>query len=59
MVTQIPHEDLPIPVFSSLDAVYGSGSALEEAQLRIKNIKAKFAELYGEQPDVFARSPGS
>lgn len=58
MVTQIPHEDLPVPVFPALESVYGSASALEEAQLRIDNVKAKFAELYGGQPDVFARSPG-
>lgn len=52
------HEDLPIPIFSSLDPVYGGDSALEEAQLRIQNLKSKFAELFGDQPDVFARAPG-
>ncbi|XP_020275696.1 galactokinase-like isoform X2 [Asparagus officinalis] len=35
------------------------GSSLEEAELRIKNLKSKFAELFdGDQPDLFARSPG-
>jgi len=53
------HEDLPIPTFSSLDPVYGDGSPLEEAQLRIQALKSKFAELFGDQPDLFARSPGS
>ena len=52
------HEDLPIPTFSSLDPVYGDGSPLEEAQLRIQALKSKFAELFGDQPDLFARSPG-
>ncbi|ONK61691.1 uncharacterized protein A4U43_C08F32570 [Asparagus officinalis] len=53
------HEDLPIPIFSSLAPVYGDGSSLEEAELRIKNLKSKFAELFdGDQPDLFARSPG-
>lgn len=53
------HEDLPIPTFSSLGPVYGDGSPLEEAQLRIQALKAKFADLFaGDQPDLFARSPG-
>ena len=53
------HEDLPIPTFSSLDPVYGDGSPLEEAQLRVQALKSKFAELFRDQPDLFARSPGS
>ena len=52
------HEDLPIPVFSSLDPVYGDGSQLEEAQLRFDHLKAKFLQVFGHHPDVFARSPG-
>ncbi|PKI62647.1 hypothetical protein CRG98_016918 [Punica granatum] len=52
------HEDLPIPVFSSLEPVYGDGSQLEEAQLRFDHLRAKFLEIFGHPPDVFARSPG-
>ncbi|KAK1278281.1 Galactokinase [Acorus gramineus] len=52
------HEDLPIPVFSSLEPVYGGGSLLEEAEVRFEAIKSKFHDFFGRQPDVFARSPG-
>ncbi|KAJ4955963.1 hypothetical protein NE237_012746 [Protea cynaroides] len=52
------HEDLPVPIFSTLEPVYGSGSQLEEAQLRFERIKSKFLEVFGHQPDVYARSPG-
>lgn len=52
------HEELPIPIFSDLEPVYGSGSQLEEAQLRFKNLKAKFIDLFGQSPHVYARSPG-
>jgi len=53
------YEDLPIPVFSLLEPVYGEGSQLEEAQLRFQNLKSKFLEVFGHPPHVFARSPGS
>ncbi|XP_042492387.1 galactokinase-like [Macadamia integrifolia] len=52
------HEELPIPIFSNLESVYGSGSPLEEAQLRFDKIKSKFLEVFGHQPDVYARAPG-
>lgn len=52
------HEDLPIPFYSSLDPVYGDGSLLEEAQLRFQTLKAKFVELFGREPQLYARSPG-
>lgn len=52
------HEELPIPILSDLEPVYGSGSQLEEAQLRFKNLKAKFIDLFGQSPHVYARSPG-
>ncbi|XP_059280798.1 galactokinase [Lycium ferocissimum] len=52
------HEELPIPVFSDVEPVYGSGSQLEEAQLRFKNLKAKFIDFFGQPPHVYARSPG-
>ncbi|KAK1281155.1 Galactokinase [Acorus gramineus] len=52
------HEDLPIPVFSALEPVYGDGSLLDEAQLRFETLKSKFQEFFGHQPEVFARSPG-
>ena len=52
------HEELPVPVFSSLEPVYGGGSQLEEAELRFGRLKSKFVEVFGQDPDVFARSPG-
>ncbi|XP_009788882.1 galactokinase-like [Nicotiana tabacum] len=52
------HEELPIPIFSDLEPVYGGGSQLEEAELRFKNLKAKFINLFGQPPHVYARSPG-
>ncbi|KDP27946.1 hypothetical protein JCGZ_19026 [Jatropha curcas] len=52
------HEELPIPIYSSLEPVYGEGSMLEEAQLRFDRVKSKFLEVFGHSPDVFARSPG-
>ncbi|KAL5541497.1 hypothetical protein UlMin_009207 [Ulmus minor] len=52
------HEELPIPIFSTLNPVYGEGSQLEEAQLRFDKLKSKFVEVFGNPPDVFARSPG-
>ncbi|KAF7837695.1 galactokinase [Senna tora] len=52
------HEDLPIPIFNSLEPVYGGGSLLEEAKLRFENLKSKFQKVFGHPPHVFARSPG-
>ncbi|XVE65491.1 hypothetical protein DITRI_Ditri08aG0004100 [Diplodiscus trichospermus] len=52
------HEELPIPIYSSLEPVYGGGSQLDEAQLRFDKMKSKFLEVFGHPPDVFARSPG-
>lgn len=53
------HEELPIPIFTSLEPVYGEGSLLDEAQIRFDNLKSKFVQVFGHQPQVFARSPGS
>ncbi|KAI3909180.1 hypothetical protein MKW98_012917 [Papaver atlanticum] len=49
-----------VPVFSSLESVYGGdgGSQLEEAQIRYDNLKSKFQQVFGHLPYVFARSPG-
>ncbi|XP_059645867.1 galactokinase-like isoform X2 [Cornus florida] len=52
------HEDLPIPIYSSLQPVYGDKSPLEEAQLRFENLKSKFIQSFGHPPEVYARSPG-
>ncbi|XP_054793259.1 galactokinase [Prosopis cineraria] len=52
------HEDLPVPIFASLDPVYGGGSQLEEAKLRFDNLKSKFQKVFGHPPELFARSPG-
>ncbi|WCJ23278.1 Galactokinase [Euphorbia peplus] len=51
-------EEVPIPIHSSLEPVYGDDSALEEAQLRFDKMKSKFTESFGHPPDLFARSPG-
>ncbi|GLJ31642.1 hypothetical protein SUGI_0635670 [Cryptomeria japonica] len=50
--------DEVVPIFGSLKPVYGEGSLLDEAQFRYDNLKAKFIELYGTEPDVYARAPG-
>ncbi|GKV37904.1 hypothetical protein SLEP1_g45870 [Rubroshorea leprosula] len=52
------HEELPVPIYSSLEPVYGEASQLEEAELRFNNLKAKFQQVFGHAPDIFARSPG-
>ncbi|XP_054821926.1 galactokinase-like isoform X2 [Prosopis cineraria] len=52
------HEELPIPVYNTLEPVYGEGSQLEEARLRFDNLKSKFLTIFGHPPQVFARSPG-
>lgn len=52
------HDDLPVPVYKSLEPVYGSGSQLEEAELRFNKLKSKFVEFFGHSPDIYARSPG-
>ncbi|CAN6468975.1 unnamed protein product [Victoria cruziana] len=52
------HEELPVPMFTTLEPVYGEGSLSDEAYVRFDRLKSKFSELYGCQPDVFARAPG-
>lgn len=52
------HEELPVPTYSKLEPVYGSGSQLEEAELRFDTVKSKFTEVFNCNPDVYARSPG-
>ncbi|KAJ1414319.1 Ribosomal protein S5 domain 2-type fold, subgroup [Sesbania bispinosa] len=52
------HEELPVPVFETLDPVYGGGPPLEEAQIRFDNLKSKFIKIFGHPPQLFARSPG-
>ncbi|KAL8120326.1 galactokinase-like [Apium graveolens] len=51
-------EDLPVPIYSKLEPVYGTGSQLEEAQLRFNTVNSKFNECFSCSPDVYARSPG-
>ncbi|CAA3007400.1 galactokinase-like [Olea europaea var. sylvestris] len=52
------HEDLPVPIFTSLEPVYGTGSQLEESELRLTHLKSKFIEFFTHPPDIYARSPG-
>lgn len=52
------HEELPVPIHSSFDPVYGQGSQLEEALLRFNNMKTKFKQFFAHEPQLFARSPG-
>ncbi|KAI3717665.1 hypothetical protein L1987_69424 [Smallanthus sonchifolius] len=52
------HEDLPVPIYSKLDDVYGDGSQLEEAELRFSILKSKFKQMFGHAPDIYARAPG-
>lgn len=51
------HEDLPIPMYNEVGAVYGV-DAKEEAQLRFDNLKSKFIQVFGHPPHIYARSPG-
>ncbi|KAK8706435.1 hypothetical protein V6N13_050001 [Hibiscus sabdariffa] len=51
------HAELPVPIYSSLEPVYGEGSQLEEAKLRFERLKSKFLQVFGHPPEVFARSP--
>ena len=53
------HDELPVPLFSSLGPVYGGGSQLEEAQHRYDKLQSKFVQVFGHLPDLYARSPGS
>ncbi|GMP57144.1 hypothetical protein CsSME_00021351 [Camellia sinensis var. sinensis] len=52
------HEDLPIPIYETLEPVYGVESQLQEALLRFENLKSKFIQVFGHSPHIFARSPG-
>ncbi|KAL6571651.1 galactokinase [Orobanche hederae] len=52
------HEELPVPIFKSLEPVYGAGSQLEEAELRFSKLKSKFIEFFEHTPDIYTRSPG-
>ncbi|XP_044484408.1 galactokinase-like [Mangifera indica] len=54
----VPQEELPIQIYASLEPVYEGGSQLEEAQLRFDTLKSKFLQVFGHQPDLYARSPG-
>lgn len=51
-------EEVAVPIFSSLEHVYGEGSQLEEATRRFDVLKAKFNQVFGATPQLFARSPG-
>ncbi|KAH9683072.1 Galactokinase [Citrus sinensis] len=52
------HEELPVPTFWSLKAVYGEGLQLEEAERRFDNLNSKFIQVFAQPPDVYARCPG-
>nr|AZQ20737.1 putative galactokinase protein [Rosa hybrid cultivar] len=58
MAQMMRHEELPIPIHSALDQVYGDSSQLEEAQLRFHRLKTKFHKVFGHLPQLCARSPG-
>ncbi|KAL2611609.1 hypothetical protein R1flu_023301 [Riccia fluitans] len=47
-----------IPVYSSLQEVYGKGEKLSKAQSRYQILKRKFFEYYGHIPELYARAPG-
>lgn len=51
------NEDLPIPIYKEVEAVYG-GDGKEEAQLRFQNLKSNFIRVFGHLPHIYARSPG-
>ncbi|KAJ7523644.1 hypothetical protein O6H91_18G056800 [Diphasiastrum complanatum] len=47
-----------VPIFSSLEDVYGDGALLDEARYRYERLKSTFRELYGQEPELYARAPG-
>lgn len=47
-----------VPVYTSLSRVYEEGPLLEEAKIRYKKLKQKFVDLYGQEPELYARAPG-
>lgn len=47
-----------VPVITSLSQIYGEGILLEEAARRYENLKQRFVELYGREPELYARAPG-
>ncbi|KAH0881414.1 hypothetical protein HID58_068808, partial [Brassica napus] len=51
-------EEVTVPIFTSLDPVYGEGSQLQEANSRFDALKSKFNQAFGASPQLFARSPG-
>lgn len=52
-------EEVSVPIFSSLEPVYGQGSQLEEAKARFDVLKSKFNQVFDVSPQLFARSPGN
>ncbi|KAM7463164.1 hypothetical protein LguiA_031285 [Lonicera macranthoides] len=52
------HEDLPIPIHSTLEPVYGTGPQFEAARKRFDHLKSRFIQFFGLPPDFYARSPG-
>ena len=52
-------EEVTVPIFTSLDPVYGEGSQLQEANSRFDALKSKFNQAFGASPQLFARSPGT
>ncbi|KFK38119.1 hypothetical protein AALP_AA3G072000 [Arabis alpina] len=51
-------EEVTVPIYSSLNHIYGEGSQLDEATRRFDVLKAKFDQVFGTTPQLFARSPG-
>ncbi|KAF3527457.1 hypothetical protein DY000_02043759 [Brassica cretica] len=51
-------EEVSVPIFSSLEPVYGEGSQLDEAKTRFDVLKSKFNQVFDASPQLFARSPG-
>jgi N-acetylgalactosamine kinase len=51
-------EEVSVPIFTSLEPVYGEGSLLQEATQRFDVLKANFNDVFGASPQLFARSPG-
>lgn len=51
-------EEVSVPIFSSLEPVYGEGSQLQEATRRFDVLMANFSQTFGATPQLVARSPG-
>lgn len=52
-------EENTVPIYSTYSAIYGEGEEAEKAAVRYNNLMEGFKDLYGHEPSLFARAPGT